>query len=120
MERRLSLLQEKLDALGRKSTLVFYRHFDANLLGLHFTGLLPFPMFLLFAYYPTLSRWDLAVYEPVSEKYDILICNTLISPANNYLYERLVCTDILQVVGSHASGLDFQGIMEEVKNFGNK
>jgi arginine-tRNA-protein transferase len=117
MESGLGLLQEKLSVLNKKCTIVYYQHFDADLLGLHFTGLLPYPLFLLVGYNPGKANWLVAVNDLVSGKYRLLFCNTLISPVNNHRYEKPVCTDILQVLEYLTPALDLPGMVEYIKNF---
>ena len=117
MERNLLLLQEKLLAHGRKSLLVYYQHFDAGLIELDFSNLLHYPIFLLFAYDPQKAQWLMCVYDLVSAKYKLLQCQTLFTPAADRVYDKLVCTDVLQVTHSPATDLDLQGVFEFMKNF---
>ncbi len=120
MEKGLILAREKAASFGRKCPLVYYLHFDAALVGLDYEDLLHYPIFLLLGYHPQKAKWLAGVYNLVSAEYQVLLCHTLFSPGDNRTYDKLVCSDILQVTDSLASGLDLQGLFRFMENFGFK
>jgi len=117
MENKLIFAREKASFLGRNCPLVYYKHFDAGLVGLEFADLLHYPIFLLFGYDSQKAQWLTGVYDLVSAKYRVLLCHTLFSPGDIRVYDKLVCTDILQVTEVLASGLDLAALFGFMENF---
>jgi hypothetical protein len=60
------------------------------------------------------------VYDLVFEKYNLLFCKTVLAHGNYISQEKWVCTDLLQVSETLAEGLTKEGLVELVKNFGQK
>jgi leucyl-tRNA---protein transferase len=118
MEAALGRARDLALAAGRKCPLVYYLYFDAGLSGLDFTDLLHYPIFLLIGYEPRKGKWLIAVYDLVSGTYSALRCHSLYSPIHSNEYDRLVCTDLLQVTESLASGLDLPDFFNWMENFG--
>lgn len=111
MESKICLLQEGIAALGQHCPLIFYRHFDADLIGLGYSDLLAYPMFLLLAYDEAKSLWLIVVYDLMGEGYNLLLCNTLLLSGESILHERGICLDILQVFTTIGEGLAAGEIM---------
>jgi hypothetical protein len=81
-------------------------------MGLGFTDLFHYPLFLLFGVDTNKGQWLTGVYDLVTGKYNLLLCTTIYSTGTHSFQENRVCTDVLQVTDSLATALDMRDIIE--------